>query len=144
MTFAKAAAGLLCATLTASAAAPLFDFEGPDAAAALPYRNRAKTALDIVPAFATSGTNSLRFSSAEWQPGMPEWPAFELKTPLRDWRGYDRLVVDITNPSETRFPFSLFVSDQSPHPAGPAPLLRGAQLRLRPVRRAAQRLPGQC
>ena len=42
---------------------------------------------------------------------MPEWPAFELKTPLRDWRGYDRLVVDITNPSETRFPFSLFVSD---------------------------------
>ncbi len=111
MTFAKAAAGLLCATLTASAAAPLFDFEGPDAAAALPYRSRAQTALDIVPAFATSGTNSLRFSSAEWQPGMPEWPAFELKTPLRDWRGYDRLVVDITNPSETRFPFSLFVSD---------------------------------
>ena len=30
---------------------------------------------------------------------------------MRDWRGYDRLVVDITSPSETRFPFSLFVSD---------------------------------
>ena len=140
MTFAKAAAGLLCATLTASAAAPLFDFEGPDAAAALPYRNRAKTALDIVPAFATSGTNSLRFSSAEWQPGMPEWPAFELKTPLRDWRGYDRLVVDITNPSETRFPFSLFVSDSKvPIRQGlrhsfavPAPASPGASCRSAP------------
>ena len=111
MTFLHASAALLCATLTASAAAPLFDFEDPGAAAALPYRSRAKTALDIVPAFATSGTNSLRIRSAAWQPGMPEWPAFELKPPLRDWRGYDRLVIDLTNPSETRFPFALFVSD---------------------------------
>jgi hypothetical protein len=101
----------LCAALTVSAAAPLFDFEDPGAVAALPYRSRAKTALDIVPAFATSGTNSLRIRSAAWQPGMPEWPAFELKPPLRDWRGYDRLVIDLTNPSETRFPFALFVSD---------------------------------
>ena len=72
MTFLHASAGLLCAALTVSAAAPLFDFEDPGAVAALPYRSRAKTALDIVPAFATSGTNSLRIRSAAWQPGMPE------------------------------------------------------------------------
>ncbi|HRR32505.1 MAG TPA: DUF6067 family protein [Kiritimatiellia bacterium] len=111
MTFFRVSTLLLCAAFTASAAAPLFDFEGPDAADALPYRSRGKTSLDIVPAFATSGTNSLRFSSAAWKPGMPEWPSFELKPTLRDWRGYDRLVIDLTNPSETRFSFVLFVSD---------------------------------
>ncbi|MDD4102794.1 MAG: DUF6067 family protein [Kiritimatiellae bacterium] len=104
-------ASLLFVTLTDTAAVPLFDFDSPGAVGGLPYRRRSKTALDIVTAFATSGTNSLRFSSAAWQPGMPEWPAFELKPTLRDWRDYDRLVIDITNPSETRFPFKLFVSD---------------------------------
>lgn len=93
------------------AATMLFDFESAADAKSLPYRTRGKTALDIVPEFASSGTNSLRFTSPVWKQGLPEWPSFELKPSLRDWSDYDRLAVDIVNSSEERFFFSLYVSD---------------------------------
>ncbi len=79
--------------------------------AALPYRARRGTTLDATADFATEGTNALRFASPVWTNGMPEWPAFDLKPPVRDWRGFDRLVVDITNPSEAQFLFGLYVTD---------------------------------
>lgn len=106
--FLKATARILVlATLVASvsalAATPLIDFESAAAVDELPYRIRGKNALDIVPVFSTSGTNSLRFTSPLWKKGLPEWPSFELKPTLRDWRGYDRLVVDIINPSPENF-----------------------------------------
>lgn len=104
-------AASLASACSALAATTVFDFETPAEAAALPYREKGITALAPDQAFATSGTNSLRFTSAAWKQGMPEWPAFELKTTARDWRAYDRLVVDITNPNEERYPFALFVSD---------------------------------
>ncbi|MDD2601005.1 MAG: DUF6067 family protein [Kiritimatiellae bacterium] len=114
--FLKATARILVlATLVASvsalAATPLIDFESAAAVDELPYRIRGKNALDIVPVFSTSGTNSLRFTSPLWRKGLPEWPSFELKPTLRDWRGYDRLVVDIINPSPENFFFALYVSD---------------------------------
>lgn len=103
----------LFSVLSASAATPVFDFETAAERDALPYRQHdgGKTALDIAQAYSVSGTNSLRFSTAAWRKGRPEWPAFELKTPVKDWRAYDRLIVDITNPNEERYRFSLFVSD---------------------------------
>jgi len=94
-------------SVTGQAATTLFDFETD----ALPYRVRGQTKLDTVPDFATSGKMALRFTSLAWKRGMPEWPSFEFKTPLRNWSGYDRLVVDITNPSEEQFSFAMFVSD---------------------------------
>ncbi len=106
-----AVAASLASACSALAATTIFDFETAAEAAALPYRSKGKTALAPDQAFATSGTNSLRFTSAAWKQGMPEWPAFELKPSVRDWRGYDRLVLDITNPNEERFSFALFVSD---------------------------------
>ncbi len=103
---------ILCTlALPAFASTAVFDFETVADLGALPFRAKGKTALDVVQAFATSGTNALRFSSAAWKSGMPEWPAFELSPRVNDWKGYDRLVVDITNPSEERFSFALFVSD---------------------------------
>lgn len=102
---------ILAACAPAFAATPIFDFETSAEVASLPYRARGKTGLDIVQAFATSGTNSLRFTSPAWRQELPEWPSFELKTSVHDWRGYDRLVVDIVNPSEEYFSFALFVSD---------------------------------
>jgi len=104
-------AGLLTTVCSAPAVTTVFDFETDTDAAKLPYRAKGKTTLGIVPSFATSGTNSLRFSTAAWQKGMPEWPAFELKPDIKDWQGYDRLVVDLTNPAEERYRFSLFISD---------------------------------
>lgn len=101
----------LASSCSVLAATTVFDFETSAEAAALPYRTKGKTALAPDQAFATSGTNSLRFTSAAWKQGMPEWPAFELKPAVHDWKGFDRLVLDITNPNEERFSFSLFVSD---------------------------------
>ncbi len=107
----RLAAYYLPVVLSASAAVPVFDFETADEAASIRYRGKGKTALNIVRAYATSGTNSLRFSSTAWKQGLPEWPSFELKSSVTDWRGYDRLAVDISNPNEERFSFALFVSD---------------------------------
>jgi hypothetical protein len=111
-TLSPISCALLCAlTLPALAATSLFDFEAAGEASALPYRTRGKTSLEVVQAFATSGTNALRFSSAAWTNGMPEWPSFEIKPGVRDWKGYDRLVVDLTNPNEERYAFALLISD---------------------------------
>jgi hypothetical protein len=97
--------------LPAFAVTTVFDFETAADLNALPYRTQNKTALAVVQTFATAGTNALRFTTAAWKKGLPEWPAFELKPAVRDWKGYDRLVVDITNPNEEQYPFALFVSD---------------------------------
>ena len=111
--FLPSAALALAAALAADAATQVFDFETAAERDALPYRQHdgGKTALGIAQAYAASGTNALRFSTAAWRKGRPEWPAFELRTPVKDWRAYDRLIVDITNPNEERYRFSLFVSD---------------------------------
>ena len=42
---------------------------------------------------------------------MPQWPAFEVDTKVKDWRDYDRLVVDITNTGGQRHMLSVFISD---------------------------------
>ena len=103
---------LLCTlALPAFAVTSVFDFEAAADLGALPYRAKGKTSLDAAQSFATSGTNALRFSTAAWTKGLPEWPSFELKPAVRDWKGYDRLVVDITNPNGERYGFALFVSD---------------------------------
>ena len=103
---------LLCSlVLPAFAVTTVFDFETAADLNALPYRIKGKTSLDAVQSFATSGTNALRFSTVAWAKGLPEWPSFELKPAVRDWKGYDRLVVDITNPNEACYSFALFVSD---------------------------------
>ncbi len=77
--FLISAACLIASAFSSAAGTPVFDFETGADAAKLPYRTKGKTALDIVQSFATSGTNCLRFSTAAWQKGAPEWPAFELK-----------------------------------------------------------------
>ncbi len=42
---------------------------------------------------------------------MPQWPAFQGKPAVSDWRHFDRLVIDITNPSDAREIFCLLISD---------------------------------
>ena len=101
----------LVAPGAASAAATLFDFESEAERAALPYRARGAKTLDPVPEFATSGALALRFATPVWKKGMDEWPSFTLKPSVTNWSDYDRLVLDLVNPAEERFFFSLFVSD---------------------------------
>ena len=47
--------------------------------------------------FATSGTGTLRIVAEGWKRGDSEWPWLNLKHGLEDWRGYDRLVIDLVN-----------------------------------------------
>jgi len=86
----------------------IFGFED---GASLPYRERKGTTLGRAADYATEGTNALRFASAAWTNGMPEWPAFDLKPPVADWRPFDRLVLDIVNPGDGDALFGLYVTD---------------------------------
>ena len=61
--------------------------------------------------FASTGTTSLKFECPAWAKGAPEWPAFEWKPAVRNWKPYDRLVVDVVNPTDASPYFALFVSD---------------------------------
>ncbi len=107
---------LLCLWLTsmatsASGATPLIDFETDGEMAALRWGSKGQSRLQRDSRFATAGASSLRFTTPAWKKGMPEWPSFEIKPPIADWRPFDRLVVDVTNPTAERYFFSLFASD---------------------------------
>lgn len=83
----------LLASVSAYGSITLFDFEdgcGPSVV-------QKTYSVQVTNAFATSGNHALRFSCKPWSKGMPEWPSFTLKAPLRDWSAYDRLVFDIVS-----------------------------------------------
>ena len=102
---------LLAATLTAQAATTVFDFEEDGGIAAWRIRSAGQDKLERTPRFATSGTSSMMFTTPAWKEGMEQWPAFDAKPPVKDWRPYDRLMVDITNPQSERQFFALLISD---------------------------------
>ncbi len=107
---------LFCSWLVALATpvlaeTPLLDFETQADMAALRWGSKGQSQIQRDGRFATAGASSLKFTTPAWKKGMPEWPSFETKPPLADWRPFDRLVVDITNPKGERYFFSLFVSD---------------------------------
>ncbi|NSW56332.1 MAG: DUF4091 domain-containing protein [Armatimonadetes bacterium] len=89
----------------------LFDFENEADVAAWSLRNAAQDKLVQSTSFATSGRHSMFFSTPAWKEGMEQWPAFEAKPPMADWRAYDRLLIDITNTGEKRPFLSMFISD---------------------------------
>ncbi|MBN1341399.1 MAG: DUF4091 domain-containing protein [Phycisphaerae bacterium] len=95
----------------APAATPLFDFETDADVAALRLSSQGQSKLQRSPRFATSGASSLEFTTPAWKKGMPEWPSFEMKPTVSDWRPFDRLVVDVTNPRGERHTFQLLISD---------------------------------
>ena len=95
------AAVLLCASAAVAAA------ERPDALAlagfeagetqAVAADDRDGRRISYSNAFATEGARSLRVQAGGWKKGDAEWPWFNLKPSVRDWRGYDRLAVDLVN-----------------------------------------------
>jgi len=95
--------GLLLLTLSAraDAAVSLYGFETDVDAVAWNLRTPSTDTLSRSDGYATEGRCSLRFTTPKWAEGMEQWPAFEAKLAVKDWRGFDRLVIDITNPSDT-------------------------------------------
>ena len=76
----------------------LFDFETDEERKALWAENRPRDFIARVESgLATSGNNAVRFRCEPWREGGMEWPYFMLKPKVKDWRGYDRLAIDIVS-----------------------------------------------
>lgn len=89
----------------------IFDLESDAEVATWTLRSPRQDTLTRSERFATAGTSSLRFTTPAYKEPMEQWPAVEVKPPRGDWRGYDRLLIDITNPRPERPFLSLFISD---------------------------------
>ena len=112
-----------------SAATFLYDFETDAERAAVPRVSNGEFEIGVTNGFATSGDHALSFVCNPWREGMDEWPSFTLPSPVADWRGYDRLVVDVVNAEEEGDDICLFVA--------------GPEGRIQNGLSAAFRLPGK-
>jgi len=95
----------------AQAAVSLFDFEQEAQIEQWRIRSADQDTLAQAREYATSGNWSALFTTPAWKEGMEQWPAIEVTPPVSDWRGYDRLVIDITNPGKEPHFLSMMVSD---------------------------------
>ena len=91
------AAVLSVAAGMAFAATPLFDFESADEQKSAPHGRGKGYRYGITNLCATSGRNAFFLSADKWASGAYEWPSFTLSPSIRDWSGYDRLVLDVFN-----------------------------------------------
>ena len=89
----------------------LFDFETPEEAAPWLKGSNPWHWMELSDQFATSGSHSLHYQAKKFEYGMPEWPCFEVPSPLKDWTEYDRIVIDITNVKLLQPYLSFYVSD---------------------------------
>jgi hypothetical protein len=109
------AAAVSWPVMRAAAAAVLLDFETEAELQAMHDEGSASLGpgktLERIAQFATSGRFALKFSTPRWQPGRPQWPAFECRPPISDWSGFDRLAFDVTSTSTEPQTLSLFISD---------------------------------
>lgn len=102
------------------AATTVADFEsGAECDAIRVLSKPSVTSLSMDGAFASAGASSLKFECPAWVKGKPEWPAFEWTPSVKDWKPFDRLVMDVTNPAAGSPFLALYVSD------GKVPLRKG-------------------
>ena len=90
----------LCFAASVAVATPtvLFDFETATERASVPKISNWTMSVGVTNEFASSGSHAAFFHCPHWETGMPEWPAFDMKPlGITDWRGYDRLVIDLVN-----------------------------------------------
>ncbi len=101
----------MVSVVSARAAVMVFDFEDDAEIGVWRIRTAKQDKLARSPRFATSGRSSMVFTTPAWKKSMEQWPAFEARPPVTDWRAHDRLAIDVTNPNSERCSFSLFISD---------------------------------
>ena len=101
---------LMAATCAAvHGAVTLFDFEDEARQKTAPRLFAHDRTICVTNAFATSGQYALYFKSGPWRKGLDEWPSFNLHTSMKDWRGYDRLVIDLVIAGEGNDTLSTFI-----------------------------------
>jgi len=121
------------ATISAPAAVSLFDFEQEADLAAWHWHSQGDSQIERADRFPSSGSHSLKFTTPAWKKGMAAWPSFQARPAVSNWTGFDRLVVDITNPGDERHEFSLFISDEK------VPFRKGLSYRFELPSRGFQR-----
>ena len=89
----------------------LFDFESEEETAKWLKGSSKWHWMEQSDKFATSGSHSLHYQAKKYVKGQPEWPSFEVPSPLQDWTEYDRIAIDITNVKLLQPYFSFYVSD---------------------------------
>ncbi len=104
------ALALFATTLPALSETVLYDFETDAERAAVPCIANGEFEVCVTNGLATSGTYALGFFCRPWEEGMDEWPSFTLPSPVADWRGYDRLAVDVVNTGEEGDDICIFVA----------------------------------
>ena len=88
------------AAFTVQASVALFDFETEDARRSAPnVRNESGMVVCVTNSMAPSGSWALHVTKPSWHEGMKDKMGVRvtLRPPVTDWRGYDRLVVDVFN-----------------------------------------------
>ena len=88
----------------------LFSFEQDLAPWVVPTPK--ETTITPATRFATDGKRSMLLTTQKWVQGMPEWPGLVApKFPIRDWSGYDRLMIDLVNPTPVQSSWAAFCTD---------------------------------
>jgi len=95
----------------AGAAQALFDFESEEDFKPWVIRTPQQDTWERSRLFASSGEFSARFETPKWEEGMQGWPAVEVKPPVTDWSGYNRLVFDAVNPTDGIVSVNIFITD---------------------------------
>jgi hypothetical protein len=108
--FAFAAAILIAATASYGVDS-LYNFEQENQVKQWRARIPQQDSLGWTQEFATTGKSALRFESSAWKAGEAQWPGLECNPPVRDWRQYDRLVLDVTNARADCPTLSIAISD---------------------------------
>ena len=103
------AAALLAAVCAAHGAVTLFDFEDEAERKSAPRKFANDRTICVTNVLATSGEHALYFRSGPWRKGLDRWPSFNLHTSVRDWRGYDRLVIDLVSAGEGEDTLGTFI-----------------------------------
>ena len=76
----------------------LFDFESEAEQSAISLNQKDKCfRASVTNGLATSGEHAILVSCDAWKEGAPRYPAFRLASPLSDWRGYNRIAIDIVS-----------------------------------------------
>jgi hypothetical protein len=111
-----------CVTLTGVGQAEgrfLYDFEQPEELAAIripdAVRGPADELLALSDRYVTSGAHSLRIAAPAWKEGLPPGLHFRFNLPHEQMASYDRLVVDMTNPTDADLSWLMaFTAPDSP------------------------------
>ena len=90
----SAAVAALLAT-TAFPATVLLDFESEAQRAQMPTRCNGRMEVGCAQTGAADGSWGFALKPSPWKQGMPEWPSVNLPVARTDWRGYDRMTIDV-------------------------------------------------